>query len=142
MLIRDKFEKDFGRIFDIYKYGSTVWSPLLGGILTGKYNDGVPADSRLSQFSDNPIIQRKFEEFFGENNKEKQVKMLKGLGEIAKEIGCTQAQLAMAWVIKNKDVSTAITSASRPEQIEDIVASIQFVSKITPEIEERVNALT
>lgn len=71
MLIRDKFEKDFGRIFDIYKYGSTVWSPLLGGILTGKYNDGVPADSRLSQFSDNPIIQRKFEEFFGENNKEK-----------------------------------------------------------------------
>lgn len=68
--------------------------------------------------------------------------MLKGIGEIAKDLGCTQAQLAMAWVIKNKDVSTAITSASRPEQLEDIVGALQFYKKITPEIETKINALT
>lgn len=56
ILVREMFEKDYGRLFDIYKHGSTVWSPLLGGILTGKYNDGIPKDSRLGSFSDNVWI--------------------------------------------------------------------------------------
>ncbi|KAL4454214.1 hypothetical protein ABPG74_012171 [Tetrahymena malaccensis] len=144
MIFREKFEKEYGRLFDIYKYGSTVWSPLLGGILTGKYNDGIKPEeqSRLTTFSDNSAIQNQLKTYFGEENKAKYTHMLQGLAEIAKEIGCTQAQLAMAWVIKNKDVSTAITSASRPEQLEDIVGSVNFISKITPEIEVRINTLT
>lgn len=52
MIIRENFEKGLGRVFDNYGYGSTVWSPLLGGILTGKYNDGIPDDSRIKTFED------------------------------------------------------------------------------------------
>lgn len=90
MIFREKFEKDYGRLFDNYRYGSTVWSPLLGGILTGKYNDGIPTDeNRFTTFSEVPAIQRQLKTYFSEENKEKYTAMLKGLGEIAKEIGCT-----------------------------------------------------
>ena len=129
-----------------FRYGSTVYSPLLNGILTGKYNNGFPKDSRLQTYIDFPFlgafVKLYIETYFGEANKEKYITMLTGLGEIAKELGCSQAQLAMAWVLKNKDVSTAITSASKPEQLEEIVGSLKFVSKITAEVEEKMNKLT
>lgn len=86
MIFREKFEKEYGRLFDNYRYGSTVWSPLLGGILTGKYNEGIPTtgDTRMHTFSDVPAIQRQIASYFSEENKEKYTNMLKGLGEIAK----------------------------------------------------------
>jgi len=61
MFVRDKMEVDYARLFDIYGYGTTVWSPLLGGILTGRYNDGIPEDSRLSIFQDLSFIKTKLE---------------------------------------------------------------------------------
>jgi len=86
MIIREKFENGYRRIFSEYKYGSTIWSPLRYGVLTGKYNDGnIPEDSRLGKekgfFSDT------IHKYFGEENKEKFCGMLIKLGELAKENG-------------------------------------------------------
>lgn len=69
--------------------GSTVWSPLFNGILTGKYNDGIPEQSRLALNSENPFLKVLIDTYFSPENKEKYSKVLKGIGEIAKQIGCT-----------------------------------------------------
>jgi len=82
-------EVDFVRLFEKYGYGTTVWSPLLGGVLTGKYNDGIPEECRAKTFEDNPILKPMFDEKFGDKNKEKYTKMLTSIGEVAKELGCT-----------------------------------------------------
>jgi len=86
MLRRDKFEKDFHYIFANYRYGSTIWSPVAGGILTGKYNDGTsPEGTRFTDDTSGATFQR----YFGEGVKEKTVKMLNELADYAKELECT-----------------------------------------------------
>ncbi|KAL4498559.1 hypothetical protein ABPG72_019677 [Tetrahymena utriculariae] len=142
MFVRESFEKDYGRLFDIHKLGSTVWSPLCGGILTGKYNQGgIPSGTRWDTFNEYPYLKRVWDSYFAEDKKEKLVKILTGLAEIAKELNITQAQLAMSWVLANKDVSTAITGCSSPEQLEDVVKSVQVYKTLTPEIFARIEAL-
>jgi len=70
MYARDKMEKDYLRLFDNYKYGTTIWSPLLSGLLSGKYNDGIPESSRIAVFGEsNSILKNKYENYFGEANK-------------------------------------------------------------------------
>lgn len=75
MFVRDKMEVDYSRLFDLYGYGTTVWSPLLGGILSGRYNDGIPEDSRLNVFKDLPFIKSKLDAYFSEENKPRYTKM-------------------------------------------------------------------
>lgn len=77
MFVRDRFENEYGRLFDKYRMGSTVWSPLCSGILTGKYNDGTtPVGSRLSEFRDNIFMKRVYDTYFSESKKEKLVSIL------------------------------------------------------------------
>lgn len=108
-------EKNLRPVFEDYRYGTTIWSPLAGGILTGKYNEGVaPEGSRYSesQFAKDMI----WPKYFGTPSKvESTIKLLKGLEEIAKEAGCTQAQLALAWTLVNSDTSTCIFGATKTE---------------------------
>lgn len=66
MLVRDKVEVDYARLFDLYGYGTTVWSPLSGGLLTGRYNDGIPEDSRIRLFNDFPFIKDAEKRLLGE----------------------------------------------------------------------------
>lgn len=140
MMVRDKFEVQFGNLFDNYRMGSTVWSPLFGGILSGKYNDGVPEGSRLAM--DDPNLKRLYQRmFFDPKIHQERIKALKGLGELAKKLGCSQAQLALAWVIKSKDVSTAIFGATRIEQIEDNIKALEVQKLLTPEILQEVEAI-
>lgn len=88
MLWRGSFEKDYRRIFSEYRYGTTIWSPLAGGILTGKYNDGnIPEGSRYSNHSIDHIWAR----FMNEKVKENNLKKLVALADLAKELGFTQA---------------------------------------------------
>ncbi|KAL4495213.1 hypothetical protein ABPG72_007320 [Tetrahymena utriculariae] len=142
MMVRERFEVEYGRLFDKYRMGSTVWSPLCAGILTGKYNSGTfPVDSRLHEYKDSPILKRIFDTYFAEDKKEKLLQLLNALGEQANKLGCTQAQLAMAWVLANRDVSTAITGATKPEQLDDIVKSLEVVKKITPEINKELDQI-
>lgn len=135
---REKIEFQFRHLFEAKKLGSTVWSPLAMGFLTGKYNDGIPEGSR---FDKNPDLKKFLDNYMGAKNKENTIKALRGFGDIAKELGCTQAQLAMAWVINNPDVSTAITGVTRIEQLEDTVKAVAVRRKITPEIERRIEDL-
>lgn len=90
MLVRDNFEKDYRRLFSEYKYGTTIWSPLAGGILTGKYNEGtIPEGSRYETHKG--MLDSIWQKHFGESKKEGTLKKLRALADIAKELGYTQA---------------------------------------------------
>lgn len=112
MVKREKFEKDFFYLFQDRKYGSTIWSPLCQGILTGKYNDGsAPEGSRFEKDGNGATFQM----YFGPGKKESTVKMLAELKALAESLNCTQAQLALAWAISNKDVSVALLGFTKIE---------------------------
>lgn len=116
-------------MFEKKVLGTTVWSPLASGVLTGKYNNGIPEGSR---FDNNPDMIHIFKRYFNEEKKEKTIAGLNKFKEIADELKISMAQLALAWVISNKDVSTAITGASSPKQLEETLKSVQFQKLITP----------
>ncbi len=94
--------------------GTTVWSPLYGGILTGKYNKELPESNRFEKFT---FLKNRFDQYFKPEVRDETLRKLNALEDIAKELGCTMAQLSMAWVIYYKNVSTAITGASSPNQL-------------------------
>ena len=135
MLERTKVELDYNPLFDDYKYGTTIWSPLASGILTGKYNNGIPPGSR---FDANKQYQRIFDRWLGEKVRDENVKKLQALDVIAKELGLKLSQLAIAWTVCNKDVSTCILGATSEEQLKENLEALKFKSKITKEIEKRI----
>jgi len=139
MLWRDTVEVKYAPAFAKYGMGTTIWSPLAGGLLTGKYNDGIPKGSRYD--TEDPLLKSIWNKYFSEEKKDKTFAALRGLAEIAKELGCTQAQLALAWTLVNKDVSTAIFGATSPQQVEDNVKAVEIYKKLTPEINERIDKL-
>ena len=116
-LHRGEVEHDYARLIDRFGYGTTVWSPLCQGLLSGKYNDGViPEDSRFGR-------SEIFKNFgwgmmMGDDVIEARKKMFAELKAAADELGCTQAELALAWVIVSKDVSTCIFGATKVSQVE------------------------
>ena len=139
MLIRENVEVNLPHLFDQYGLGTTVWSPLAGGILSGKYNDGtVPEGSRLADPSLAPPIRERYMSYFNEANREKTITMFNGLTTIATELGATQAQLALAWCIKNKDVSTAITGATSIRQVDDNLGALNLVDRLDEGILKRI----
>jgi voltage-dependent potassium channel beta subunit len=136
MLARDRFESEYRRLFDEYKYGTTIWSPLAGGILAGKYNDGnIPEGSR---YDNHKMLDAIWKKHMGDNVKEKTLKKLNSLGALAKELGYTQAQLALAWAIASKDVSTCILGFTKLSQVEENLKALELYQKWTPEIEKKV----
>lgn len=138
MFYRSVFEREYRRIFSEYKYGTTIWSPLAGGILSGKYNDGnTPADSRYGN-PKNQFVNNSWNNYFGEGKKEGTIKKLQALAGIAKELECTQAQLALAWAIANGDVSTCILGFTKITQVEENLKALEIYYKWTPEIERKI----
>mmetsp|Transcript_1521 Transcript_1521/g.3265 ORF Transcript_1521/g.3265 Transcript_1521/m.3265 type:complete len:346 (+) Transcript_1521:3-1040(+) len=142
MLVREKFEVELAPLYDQYGLGTTIWSPLGGGTLSGKYNDGtIPEGSRYADPTLNPMILKKFTDLFEAENKAQTIRMFQGLKAISEELGCTQSQLALAWTLKNKDVSTAIFGATRVEQVNDNIGAIEVSHKLTAEILARIEDL-
>jgi aryl-alcohol dehydrogenase-like predicted oxidoreductase len=139
MLARQKVEGDFERLYEEIGLGLTIFSPLKTGILTGKYNDGIPEDSRLGTSKDKFV--QGMNKRIGDESWQKDIGTVAQLKPIADKLQITQATLAMAWVLKNKNVSSAITGASRPEQIYDTVKALDAVPKLTPEIMEEIEAV-
>ncbi|KAH8811848.1 putative voltage-gated K channel beta subunit [Xylogone sp. PMI_703] len=139
MLARTKVEKDFERLYDEIGLGLTIFSPLKGGILTGKYNDGIPKDSRFGS-SDDPFA-KAMSARFGDEDWRKQLEATKKLEPIAKKLDTSLANLAMAWVLKNPRVSSAITGASRVEQVYESVKAFDVAKKLTPEIMEEIESI-
>lgn len=135
---REKFEREFHYVFQDYKYGSTIWSPLCQGILSGKYNDGsTPEGSRFEKDGNGATFQR----YFGPGKKESTVKMLNDLAELAKENGCTQAQLALAWAIANKDTSVALLGFTKIEQIHENLKAVEVYQRWSHDLEAKCDAI-
>ena len=140
IFVREKLEVEYAALFDQYKLGTTVWSPLAGGILTGKYNDEVPKESRIANAD--PFIKSFYDKiFFGEKIYEQRRKAMKEFEVLAKELECSQAQLGLAWVIYNKDVSTAMFGASKIGQVDDNIKALEISKKLSKETLERIEKI-
>ena len=130
---RNRVEVEYARLYEEAGIGLTTWSPLASGLLTGKYKDGIPADSRGA-------IQRM--SFLVPQLTDKPKNAAVGqLADVAKELGCTTAQLAIAWCLRHKRVSTVITGASRVSQVEENLKAADIVPKLTPAILERIDGI-
>ncbi|CAO3582187.1 unnamed protein product [Absidia cylindrospora] len=133
MFHRERVEKEYLYLLENYKIGITGWSPLASGVLTGKYNDGkIPSDARLA-IQDHPVINRLRAGFFSVEGHRKMEKV-KQLVVVADRLGITPSQLAIAWCLKNASVSSVITGASRPSQVEDNVKAIKCLHLLSNDI--------
>jgi len=136
LLVREKMEKEYLQLFQDHGMGTTVWSPLAGGVLSGKYNDGIPAGTRYAR--SHPMYKMLFDRYLSEEVKEKTLKGLSVLAEVGKELGYTQAQIAYAWVLKRPNVSVCLLGASNVSQLEENLKAIEVAKKLTPELIERL----
>ncbi|KAJ3097654.1 hypothetical protein HDU97_004681 [Phlyctochytrium planicorne] len=139
MFARDRFEKEYSPLYEKFGLGTTIWSPLASGILTGKYNDQIPDDSRLNT-TEHAYVLRLKAELQNEQGIAK-IKKVKALEPIAKKLDCTLAQLALAWCAKNPNVSTVITGGSKVSQIQENVKALEVIPKLTPEIMEEIEKI-
>jgi len=133
MLHRERFEAEYAHLYQEIGLGTTIWSPLASGLLTGKYNAGMPEGTRAT-LKGYEWLKKHFTD-------ETAVENIAKVGElipIAGEIGCSMAQLALAWTLKNPNVSTTITGASRAEQVVENMKAIDFVEKLTPDVMARI----
>ena len=131
---RNRVENEYSRLYDDMQLGLTTWSPLASGLLTGKYRDGIPKDSRGAMehlsFLRAGLTDEKKNAAVGQ------------LSAIAKELGGNVAQLAIAWVNKNPRVSTVILGASKLSQLQDNLGALELTPKLTPEILARIDEIT
>lgn len=134
LLRRERFEHEYARLFRDYGYGATTWSPLASGLLTGKYDKGIPGDSRAALKGYNWLHKRM-------TDPEALAKVRK-LEPISRDLGCTLAQLSIAWILKNPDVSTVLTGASRVEQVKENMKAAEIAPQLTPEIMARIDEAT
>jgi voltage-dependent potassium channel beta subunit len=131
LFVRHRVEQNLARLYDGIGLGLTTWSPLASGVLTGKYNAGIPKDSRLAL----PGY-----EWLHEAITPARIAAVKKLQQIAADLGATAAQLALAWCASNPRVSTVITGASRPEQVRENMKALEVLPKLTAEVKERIEA--
>lgn len=133
MLWREKVEKEFAPLYSEWGLGLTTWSPLASGLLTGKYNNGIPENSRanlpgydwLQSILTDP----------------ERLNAVRALQPVADEFGCSMAQLALAWCASNPHVSTVITGASRPEQVQENMKALDVLPNLTPAVKERIEGI-
>lgn len=133
LLVRERFEKEYARLFKDYSYGATTWSPLASGLLTGKYNNGIPADSRGAL--------KGYEWLHETLTDASSIAKVKALQPIADELGCTLAQMAIAWCLKNPNVSSVITGASRVSQVHENLKAAEVAGKLSPEVLAQIDAI-
>ena len=134
LLWRERVENEYARLYDEIGLGLTTWSPLASGLLTGTYLGGIPEGSRatlegyewLKSTLTDPVRNTKVAKF----------------KEVADGIDATLTQLALAWCVKNPNVSTVITGASTPEQVAENMSALEIVDRLTPEVLERLDVIS
>ncbi len=134
LLWRERVENEYARLYDEIGLGLTTWSPLASGLLTGKYLGGIPEGSRatlegyewLKSTLTDPVRNTKVAKF----------------KEVADEIDASLTQLALAWCVKNPNVSTVITGASTPEQVAENMSALDVVDRLTPDVLERLDVIS
>jgi len=129
MFTRERVEKEYARLYTQIGLGTTIFSPLASGVLTGKYIDGIPEGTRASL---------KGYEWVKDDITPERVEKVRRLAPIAADLDCTLAQMAIAWCLKNPHVSTAITGASRVEQVRENMKALDVVEKLTSDVMERI----
>lgn len=126
---RNRVEEEYAPLYQKYGLGLTTWSPLDSGILTGKYNQGIPEHSRLHLHQE--LRNRLSDE---------KIAVVKKLEKIAKELDCTLSQLAIAWCLKNENVSSVITGASNPQQVEENMHAIHVKHQLTDQVMDLIES--
>ncbi|HET9045961.1 MAG TPA: aldo/keto reductase [Casimicrobiaceae bacterium] len=130
---RQRVEHEYARLYADIGLGTTTWSPLASGLLTGKYNDGVPPDSRAALKGYEWLAERILDPA--------KLRQARALAPIARDLGCTLAQLALAWCVRNPHVSTVITGASRATQVTENMKALDVVPKLTADVLARIDAI-
>jgi voltage-dependent potassium channel beta subunit len=133
MFERQRFEVEYAPLYRDLGYGTTIWSPLASGLLSGKYNQGIPEGSRATL----PGYEWLREHVITPER----VATVKALQPLADELSCSLAQLALAWCLKNPNVSTVITGASRAEQVTHNLQAADVATRITPEVMDQIEAI-
>lgn len=133
MFERFKVEQDYLPVFRNVGLGTTIWSPLAAGFLTGKYLNGIPDDSRLAIQGFDWLKERWVQEA--------KIEKVKKLAVLAQEMGVSLAELAIAWTIKNPNVTTAILGATKKHQLEENLKALQVLPLLTPEIMEKIEQI-
>lgn len=136
MLSRERVEKEYLPIYEKYGMGLTTFSPLASGILTGKYNSGIPENSRLARF---PWLRKNLEERGLLSNET--LGKVREIGKIAKEFSVKLSQLALAWCLKNPRVSSVILGVSNSEQLKENLKAIEVKEKLTEDIMEKIKKI-
>ena len=133
LIVRERVEKEYARLYSEIGLGTTIWSPLASGLLTGKYNLGIPKETRLA-FEENEWLRDYV-------LSDERVAKVGELAAVASDLGISQAVLAVAWCLKNPNVSTVILGASKEHQLEETLTASQAAEKITSDVLERIEQL-
>jgi voltage-dependent potassium channel beta subunit len=133
MFEREKIEKEYMDVYRTVGLGTTIWSPLASGLLSGKYNDGIPKTSRFALEGFDWLKDR----WMLDDN----LKKVKKISELATKLGVSTASLSIAWCIKNPNVSTAILGATKKQQLLENLKSLEVVPMLTPEIMEKIDGI-
>jgi voltage-dependent potassium channel beta subunit len=136
MFHRHRVESEYAALYDDIGLGLTTWSPLASGLLTGKYNDGVPTETRATLPGYEWLSSR-----FSDDEARHQIEKIRRLDPVARSVGCTMAQLALAWCLKNPRVSTVITGASRPEQVRENMQAVDAAARLTPAMMDQIEGV-
>ena len=137
LLDRKRFEMEYAPIFEKYEMGTTIWSPLASGALTGKYLEGIPEGSRASLKGYEWLKKHMIESDRGKARMEKVYKFI----PIAKELGTNLTKLAIAWCLLNDNVSTVILGASKPEQLKENLESLEVMPLLTEEVQKKLSSI-
>jgi voltage-dependent potassium channel beta subunit len=133
LLHRERVEQEYARLYEDLGIGTTIWSPLASGLLSGKYLDGVPDDSRANLEGYGWMREKLADGRYNAS--------LHAFAEVAEELDCTMAQLAIAWCAANPDVSSVITGASRVEQVQENMGALEVLAKLDDELVDRVSGI-
>jgi len=139
LLHRHRVEREYAPLFQSPAgLGTTIWSPLASGLLTGKYNEGVPPDSRLNS----PDLAWLRDRLLNPTSREKALAAINALGAIAQELDTTLPRLAIAWCLKNPHVSSVILGASRVEQLRENLGALDLLDRLTPAVVARIDKIS
>jgi voltage-dependent potassium channel beta subunit len=136
MFARERVEREYALLYRDFGMGTTIWSPLASGLLTGKYNQGIPDGTRVTLKGYGWL-----REMFESEAAKQKIELVKQMMPLAEELGCSMAQLALAWCLKNPNVSTVITGASRREQVVENMQALQVLPHLTDEVIEQIEAI-
>jgi voltage-dependent potassium channel beta subunit len=136
MFHRQRFEVEYARLYKVIGLGTTIWSPLASGVLTGKYRDGIPNDSRV-----NLPGYEWLKEIVESEEGRTRIAKVRELGTVADELGTSMARLAIAWCLKNPNVSTVILGASKLEQLQETLQALDLLPQLTDEVMEGIEGI-